>query len=84
MSLKLSFSGKATKFEEISLLLLMLLRNVKTKREISSNFCGLLRLYELYKQGKNNLEISYNGSIHISERISISKSILKLKFDIKT
>ena len=70
--------------EEISLLFLMLLTNVKTKREIFSNFSGLLRIYELFKLGKNNVEISYYGSIHISEQTSISKSILKMKIDINT
>ena len=70
--------------EEISLLFLMLLTNVKTKREIFSNFSGLLRIYELFKLGKNNVEISYYESIHISEQTSISKSILKMKIDINT
>ena len=62
----------------------MLLTNVKTKREIFSNFSGLLRIYELFKLGKNNVEISYYESIHISEQTSISKSILKMKIDINT
>ena len=66
--------------EEISLLFLMLLTNVKTKREIFSNFSGLLRIYELFKLGKN----SYYEPIHISEQTSISKSILKMKIDINT
>ena len=70
--------------EEISLLFLMLLTNVKTTREIFSNFSGLFRKYELFMLGKNNGEISYYGSIHISEQTSISKSILKMKVDIIT
>ena len=46
--LKLIYSEKATKFEEISLLVLTLLNNTKTK-EISPNFCGLLRKPQLYQ-----------------------------------
>jgi hypothetical protein len=70
--------------EEISLLFLMLLTNIKNTREIFSNFSGLFRIYELFMLGKNNGEISYYGSIHISEQTSISKSILKMKIDIMT
>ena len=42
-AIKFKYSEQATKFDEISILVLMLLSNVKTKMEISSNFCGLLR-----------------------------------------
>ena len=38
------YAEKATKFQEVSFLLVRtLLSNFKTKREISSNLCGLLR-----------------------------------------
>ena len=46
--IKIRYCEKATKFERISHLLLKLLNNVKTKRGIFSNLCGLLRLSELY------------------------------------
>ena len=39
---------KATNFDEISALVMTLISSVKTKREISSNFCGLLRKPQLY------------------------------------
>ena len=46
--LKFMYYEKATKFEENSHLVLTLLSNVKTKTEISSNFCGLLRKPQFY------------------------------------
>ena len=37
------FSEKATRFDEISILILTLLSSVKKRMEISSNLCGLLK-----------------------------------------
>ena len=54
MQIMFIYSEKATKFEEISLLVLTLLNNTKTK-EISPNFCGLLRKPQLYQFLKNIL-----------------------------
>ena len=45
--LKFIYSEKTSRFLEIPLLVLMLLSNVKTKRKISSNFCGFLRKPQL-------------------------------------
>ena len=39
---------KVTKFDEIFLLVLTLLNNVKNKGEISSNCCGVLRKPQFY------------------------------------
>ena len=44
---KFKYCEKATKFDEISILVLTLLSNVKTNMEISSNFCGFLRKPQL-------------------------------------
>ena len=47
--LKFIYSEKATKFCEISTLLLSVCTVIdKSKVEISQNFCDLLRIYELY------------------------------------
>jgi hypothetical protein len=49
-SVKLMYSEKATKFEEISLIVLRLLKfslSEKAKKEDGANFCGLLRKAEL-------------------------------------
>ena len=46
---KFVYSEKATKFGEISTLLLSTVHTDKCKVEISQIFCGLLRIYELYK-----------------------------------
>ena len=48
LQLKFLYSEKATKFDEISKFYLKLLRSFKKRLEISSYFCGLLRIYELY------------------------------------
>ena len=48
LPLKLRYCEKATKSKRISHSFLKLLSIVKTKREIFSNFCGLLRISDLY------------------------------------
>ena len=45
--MKIIYSEKAAKFDNISHLVLTLLNNAKNKKEISSNFCGLLRKPQL-------------------------------------
>ena len=47
--LKFIFSEKATKIWEISTLKFSYVVPVKFTVEISQKFCGLLRIYELYK-----------------------------------
>ena len=46
--LKFIWNGKASKFEKIFHLFFALHSNVKTKRNMFSNFCSLLRILELY------------------------------------
>ena len=46
--LKFRYCEKTTKLEKISHLIFELPSKVKTKWEIFSNFCGLLRISELY------------------------------------
>ena len=53
---KFGYCGKATKFENISHITLKLLSNVKIKWEIFSNFCGLLKICELYAIRERMLE----------------------------
>ena len=63
---------------------LMLLINVKTKREISLNFYGLLRMYELYKYKKHNFELA-TMDLFIYEKVLFRRGFfLKMKFDINT
>ena len=51
------YAEKATKFQEVSLLLVRtLLSNFKTKREISSNLCGLLRKPQIYNKRRNPMK----------------------------
>ena len=49
---KFIYSEKATKFCKISTLLLTTVHTVKSKVEILTKFCGLLRLYEIYVGSK--------------------------------
>ena len=49
---KFRYCEKAIKFEKIDHLFLKLISNVKTKWEVISNFCGLLRISGLYKNQK--------------------------------
>ena len=60
-SLKFRYSEKATKFEKIFYLDLMLLSNVKSKWKILLTLCGLLRISELYHT-KANLIVFFNWS----------------------
>ena len=57
--IKFRYCEKATKLERISNIFLKLLCNIKTKWEIFSIFCGLLRIFELYLGNltKNNYKI---------------------------
>ena len=55
--LRLRFSKKAKKFDEISILVLTILSNVKTLRMIAPNFCGILRKAELYLHSAINNKI---------------------------
>jgi len=48
VSLKLSFSEKATKIDKIFTVNLRLCSNLQMDGEDFANFCGLLRNYELY------------------------------------
>ena len=50
--LKFMYSEKATKFCEIFPLLLTVRTVCQKKAEYFANFCGLLRIYELYKHTK--------------------------------
>ena len=54
------FSEKATKFDEISIVVLALLSNVKNKIEFSSNFLAFTKYMNFTY--KNRLSISYDLS----------------------
>ena len=84
-SLKLKYSGKAKKYDEISKLFLTLQSKVKlmysekaTNKfhylpqglEISSNFSGPLRIYELYKR-KVNFSATGNDTFQLIVRTCV-------------
>jgi hypothetical protein len=59
---KFRYSEKTTLIEKISYLYLKWLGNIKPKWELFSNFCGLLRLFELYGNRPIWLKLTFKGA----------------------